>query len=534
MNDSIAIRRKLDAESEYRRLLFPRAYLFTDRELDGLDQYPFYGQWQSYSVGIYQLLVHAPAQAYSCQLGDTSLALMGHAYNPFTGQSEEAEIVRDLIQAYCSGEHAFYDKLDQLTGVYVIFVVRGSEIMAVQDCGGQKMLYFGSVNGNVVISSTPQLAADVFGLERDPAVGELLRSKGYYRGSGFLPGNLSPYRELKRLGANTLVRYRDGAYLIERFFPREKLKPIRTEAEKADAVRQMHELMSANIALTLKKWPRAALSLTGGMDSKTALACAAAQCPQLYIYSFISKDSERLDADAAAEICRNLGLEHHLYQIPEDPGQITDYDFLQDLIEHNTSRICKIHPNEKRKYIWLERLDDFDVEIKSDISEIGRAYTTRKYMNVKVPRKLAPRHLTIGQGRYFPEWKMMRFADMAYESFMQETGLLGDIHGYSMHDLSYWEVRMASWAATSFASQEYFHEITIPYNNRNLMKLFLRFDEAERIRDIPHKRLMRFGNPNLADMDLRIKDSYFGKHRMLIETIYYYYATCLNTYRSKL
>jgi hypothetical protein len=65
------------------------------------------------------------------------------------------------------------------------------------------------VNGNVVISSTPQLVADVFGLTKDPDVEELLRSKGYYRGSGFLPGNLSPYRELKRLGANTLVRYRD-------------------------------------------------------------------------------------------------------------------------------------------------------------------------------------------------------------------------------------------------------------------------------------------------------------------------------------
>ena len=112
---------------------------------------------------------------------------------------------------------------------------------------------------------------------------------------------------------------------------------------------------------------------------------------------------------------------------------------------------------------------------------------------------------------------------------MEETGLKDDICGYSMHDLSYWEVRMSSWAATSFASQEYIHEITIPYNNRRLLDLFLRFPEEDRLLDGPHRMLMRYGNPEVADLDISVKDSYLGKKRMMIETAYYYYATGLNT-----
>ena len=127
----------------------------------------------------------------------------------------------------------------------------------------------------------------------------------------------------------------------------------------------------------------------------------------------------------------------------------------------------------------------------------------------------------------------MRFADKSFRAFMTEIGLQGDIQGYSMHDLVYWEVRMSSWAATSFASQEFFHEITIPYNNRRLLDLFLRFPEKERLVDGPHKRLMRRSNPAVADLDLSVKDSYLGKKRMLIETVYYYYATRLNTIGKK-
>ncbi len=526
---ALSIKSRLDREEKYREHLFCRSYILTDAALDCADSYPMYGRWAHISADRYHIYVHPQAAAYCCRRDDRTAVLIGHAYNPFCGETDENRILETALASSMQGKAALTDAIDELTGVFVFLLFSGDSIWAIQDSGGQKMLYFGQVNDHIVLTSIPQLAGDLFDLEWDPQIERLLQTKGYFRGSGFLPGNLSPYRELKRLGANTCLRCDGSGFQIDRIYPRSPRREFNSEKEKSAAVEEMYRLFSANIELCMRKWNRVGLSLTGGMDSKTTFACARPYYGEFFCYSFESKDSEKLDADAAEQISRAVGVEHHRYLIPEDPAQISDYEFLHQIIEHNTSHICKLHPNEIRKYIWLRRQDDFDVEIKSDMSEVGRAYTSRKYHNVKMPRVLDPRHLTITQARYFLEPWAMRFADRAYASFMKETGLAEDIDGYSMHDLAYWEVRMSSWAATSFASQEYIHEITIPYNNRKLLDLFLRFPEAERLVDGPHKRLMQRGNPAVADLDLSVKDSYLGKKRMLMETAYYYYATRGNT-----
>lgn len=522
------IKGRLDLDDEYRERLFCRAYLFTDAQIDCLDSYPFYGKWNICSVGKYRMITHPLVGVFSKFVDSVHIIMVGHAYNPFTGEFDENSILNSLAESYINNYNDFLDKLDELTGVFVVFIVINDEVFAVQDCAGQKMLYFGNVNDAVVMTSVPQLASDVFGLDVDKDVERLVGCKGYYRGSGFLPGNKSPYKELKRLGPNTAVKYENKVFRIKRIFPRRNIEILQDDVAKTKKIEEMNRIFSSNIGLTLKKWPRVGLSLTGGVDSKTTFANAKPWYGDFFCYSFISKESEKSDADAAAEICREIGVEHNIYIIPNDENEIKDYDFLQKILEHNTSYICKLHPNEKRKYIFLERKNDFDVEIKSDVSEIGRAYTNRKYYKVKMPQKLTPRHFTIGQGRYFFEPWAMHYADKSYESFMIETGLTDDIMGYSMHDLSYWEIRMGAWASTSFASQEYFHEITIPYNNRKLLEMFLQFSESERKSDIPHMRLMRKGNPKLADITISVKDSYFGNKRMIAETLYYYYATFFN------
>ena len=524
-----AIKERLDREEALRPHLFCRGYLVTDEPPECLDAYPFYGTWTQTGAGGYTILTHPEATVYSRVREERSAVLIGHAYDPIGGELREEAIMDRLLDAVREGRQALLEAVNDLTGVFVLLLFSKDGLLAVQDPGGQKMLYYGKIGGRTVLTSIPQLAADVFDLQWDRDIVRLCGSKGYYRGSGFLPGGLSPYRELTRLGANSCLLSDASGFRTVRFYPDRERRELESEEEKQAAIEEMYRILSGNIALAIQKWPRAGLSLTGGTDSQTAFACAKPYYGSFFCYSFESKESEKQDADAAEKICAAAGVEHHRYLIPEDPDEIGDYAFLHQIIEHNTSHICKLHPNEIRKYIWLRRQNDFDVEIKSDMSEVGRAYLSRKYEKVRLPRTLAPRHMTILQGRYFMEPWAMRYADNAYEAFMKQTDLTEDINGYSMHDLTYWEVRMSGWAATSLASQEYFHEITIPYNNRRLLDLFLRFPEADRLRDEPHHRLMRRGNPVVADLGCSVKDSYLDKRRMLLETAYYYYATRGNT-----
>lgn len=520
------IREHLDKDSEYRPFLFPRCYLFTDRALENPNDYPFYGNWQEKAVGDYWLYTQNKAHSYAVSRDGLSAALVGHAFDPYTDTCSEEEILLSCIEAFGQSREAFFEIVNRITGVFVIILTRGKRVLAVQDCAAMQMLYYGEAGGRLWMSSSAQLIGDICALKRTPYVEKLLNSKGYYRGSRYLPGNLSPYAELKRLGANLYVEY-DGAFKQTRFFPVKERRQL-TEEEKPAALEEIYKLFRKNIEMILKKWDNVALSLSGGVDSKTTLACSKGLYEQLMCFSFASKPSEKLDADAAAEICRALGIPHTYYVIPEDSGKIKDYDFLARLIDHNTAYLSAFYDNEIRKYIWLSRKQDYRVEMKSDSSEIGRAIMEKKYL-VPLPKILSPRHLTAFHARYFFEPGLMRAADRANKAFMEETGLTGPVCGYEHLTLFFWEVRLGSWYATAFYSHQFFGEVVIPYNNRRLMELFYTFSYEDRLNDVPHMLLMRRGNPAVADLNVAVKDSYFNKKRVILETLYYLYATRLNT-----
>lgn len=521
------IRHVLDKDPYYRDFLFPRVYLITDCQLTSLNDYPFYGLWRMYKMGKYAIYAQRKTRFYAMEIDGLSIALIGHAFDPFSGELSETKIIERCLNAFMDSRTSFLEIVNRLTGVFVIVIADGDKLFCVQDCAGMQMLYYGNANGHVWISSAPQLVGDICGLSRDPYVLKLLNSHSYYLGSRYLPGDMSPYAELKRLGANFYLSY-DHGYQITRFFPTAPRPCYTDDKEKQQAIDTIYGIFRKNIEMTLQKWERPALSLSGGVDSKTTLACANAWYDKFLCYSFSSKPSEKADADAAAEICKALQIPHTYYVVPENPQEIPDYDFLSKLIDHNTSYLMRLNDNEIRKYIYFSRQNDFDVEIKSDSSEIGRAITQRKYL-VRLPDVLAPRHFSIFQARYLGEPGLLRRADKEHRSFMERTALQGPILGYEHVNLFFWEVRLSSWYATAFHSHQFFHEVTIPYNNRYLLNLFYGFSYEERLHDIPHMMLMRRGNLQIADMNISVNDTYFGKKRRLLETIYYLLATRFNT-----
>lgn len=54
--------------------------------------------------------------------------------------------------------------------------------------------------------------------------------------------------------------------------------------------------------LISEKWDHPSISMTGGMDSKTTLACANGLYDQFRYYSYISMYGDKPDADAAAKL----------------------------------------------------------------------------------------------------------------------------------------------------------------------------------------------------------------------------------------
>ena len=523
------IKTVLDKDSKYRSFLFKRGYLVTDNTNIDTESYPFYSLWDKHTTGKYSILVHKEQDFAMCEKNGITAVMIGHAYDPFTMKYDDTEILLDCLEAYIDGKDNYFDKINSLTGIHVIIIFVNNRIETVQDCSGMRSCYYGKIESSIYITSHPQLVADICKLAINPDI-ELLFSKKFYTiGNRYLPGNLSTYKELKRLGANTYLTF-DKTFSINRFYP---LTPHRelSENDYDTVISEIGNLLNKNLILVAKKWERPAISLSGGMDSKTTLASANGVYERYFYYSFHAKKQECADAKAAKAICSHINLKHHTYAIPEENSQIEDFEFLKKLINHNSSYVSKPADHEVRKFIFMSRISDFDIEVKSWVSEIARTFLSQKY-GVEMPKRLTERHFTIFQKRYFGSPYLLKWADETHRDFLKETNLIHPIHNYEHQDLFYWEVRVSSWESTTKLAHDIFNPITIPYNNRKIMEMFLEFPHEMRKSDKVHFNIIEKMNKAINDSGIEVHNDYMNKKRILLEKIYYRARTIF--FRSKL
>ncbi len=517
------IKSVLDSSPEHRDLLFRRGYLFTDKPVDDIGVYPFYNNWQEVSISKYYLYVQNQQTFYSANDGDIQAIIIGHAYNPFDMQCDETQLCADLIASYKQSLENYFDKVSELTGLHIIMLIDGDKVIACQDACSLTGCYFGKVDGTMYITEHPQLVADLCDLKINPKVEKLVQSKCYNIGNRHLPGNITPYDELKRLGANTYVCFADR-FEIKRFYPLAPHPEFTTEEEKQENIKKIGDLIHNGIACCAKKWDRCTISLSGGTDSKTTLACANELYDKFTYFSFHSKPQELVDAQGAKKICENLGLEHTLYAIPQENSEIKDFEFIKKILQHSTSYFKNLADNEIRKYIYLHDLDAYDIELKSWASEVARVFLERKYQ-VKMPKVLNERHCSIFQTRYFGHPLLLRWSDKLYHDFLKEIGLSKPLFNFEHTDLFYWEVRMGCWGVSVVSSQQLYHRTTMPMNNRKILELFLSFPHEERKSDSVHKRIMEYKNKKVVDSKVEIANLYFHGYRILMEKAFYWLRT---------
>lgn len=516
----------LDKTDKYRDCLFKRGYLITDKEINNIDEFPFYGNWSKTQIDNYNLYIQNDQNLHFVSKDELTVAIIGHAYNPFTMNYEEDKLCSECIEAYNKSKENFFDKVSEFTGIHLVclFNKKDGSIIAVQDACGMQSCFFGKAKDGMYITEYPQLVSDICGLLVDPFVEKLVNTKCYHIGNRHLPGNLSPFKELKRLGGNTYMLYSNEEFSVNRFYPVKSHSEYKPE-EFESGIEKIYSIIHKGIECCTKKWDRKAISLSGGTDSKTTLSCANGLYENFKYFSFYSKPTELVDAQAAKKICENLGLEHTFYEIPMNNEEVEDFDILKKIISHNTNYIKDLADNEIRKYIYLYRLGAYDVELKSWASEVGRVFLERKYQ-IKMPKVLSPRHFSIFQTRYFMHPLLLRKSDKIYREFMKETGIEGPIYNFEHTDLFYWEVRMGAWGTSVTSSQNLFsHQITMPINNRKLLELFLSFPHEYRKLDKVHKDVMKRANKKVVDSGVEVKNLYFHSYRIWMEKLYYIYRT---------
>ena len=514
------LQQQLDNKLEFRKHLFEKGFLITDSDhYDRLKEYPFYGNWNVAKFGDYYFYTYKTLDLYVKEANGLFLFLIGHAYDPFDMVYDENSILDKLIKL----ENAeFWKQEANLTGVYVMGKISpDGQITHWSDCAGMRISYYGSVNDHYYITSHVNIIASLCVLQEDPYIKELKSSRLFHLFGNILPGDYSVYTEFRRTVPNHAY---SNTGEVKRFFPLKKIQECNTEDEYREVLKESAQIMKNTLKLCSEKWAgkNIYLSVTGGKDSGETLASANGNYDFFHYFSYISKPEEAIDAQAASDICKSLGLEHRIISVPEQPELTDDFDLLNEIIYFNGGSIGYIKPNEIRKRLFLIRDHNIDLEIKSWVNEIARAYWYKKYNKSKFPKKPTGRYLATLYKVFIEERALFSKTSKVFSDYIKQymndddIELVGD-----WTSLWSWEFGFSAGEGQSLTCEHLLsYDVTIPYNNRRLIALMLRPKTADRISDRLQTDIIALNNPKQASLNISVINAAHTHNRAVLEKAY--------------
>ena len=492
----------LEKHPELKKDLFIRGFLITNRKLENIDNFPFYGNWRIENHAGYYFMAHqlTGMHIYETEEGNVFF-LMGHAYNPFTMEYEEDKILAHIAEVY--GTDAYMERVNDITGVFVYGSIIDGELEYLVDPSGMQSACYGKIGKDFYLSSHPQLIGDICDLKRDTFVEELVQYKWYGRVMGpYLPCDFTPFCEVKRIVPSILYRYRTEVS-HRRYWPLTDAKEATEEKDYQEVIHQAADILQRGMELVSKKWKHPWISLTGGIDSNTTFAAGNGNYDKFETFSYISAEKEVPDAAAAKKIAEHFGLKHHEYHIPSENNELELFEERRELFRHNNGYVAELYDNEARKKFFLRDNAECDVEVKSWVSETIRAYWYKHYGRKSFPKLSGKLYRNLYK-IFITNRKLAHRLDKLFDAYIKEFEYDKIPESYPPADMHYNEVTWGSWGGLNITEMKYCFDITFIYNNRRFFDLMFRVPLEKRISDEHHLDMKRYLNPELADMNIRV------------------------------
>ena len=518
------IKQIVEKNEKLKEKVFCRGYFITDNHTFNLSDYPFYGNWKKYQAFDFDIIVHKDQHIYTCFSDTLKVFLIGNALNPFDGIYDENIIVKKISKIIIDTNDISIDciqYINQLTGSFFIGIIRETEFTFMTDPTEMLFSVQGILDDKFYVSSHTQLIGDLCQPKRSEYINRLERYKYFYKYGVFFPGCLTQYQQIERVLTNFLYKYKDRQVSYKRIFPLKPIIQTKSKNEYKELIKDVSSILRDTMKYAAKKWKKPAISLTGGMDSKTTLSLCKGFEDKFFVYSYISMDGDKIDAEAAHKISDSIGVDHSIINIPSNDFDYLDIEDYRAIMEHNLGGY-KLNDNDVRKRIYFNNTDLYDVEIKSWISEIARANYYKKFGLKKMPDVLTARNMTSMYKVFLHDRKLVKETDKVFEDYIIKTGFNNLPGGYDASDMYLWEFRYSSWGGMVISLEHSFsYEIFIPYNNRLLLELMLQAPLKKRITDEFHEDLIAYNNKAISETGITITNWNETKKRMYIEKLYF-------------
>lgn len=388
-------------------------------------------------------------------------AVLGFIYDPHDPNQSIAQIAEQLFEAKDSKELSTL--LKAKAGCYVVIAFWQEKGVAFTDAASLRKIYYMEYlqAENYALSSSADLLAKI----NNSRVIERLCIKenpvARIGGGGYLPGSLTQYNGIKHLIPHHYLSL-PGNHAI-RYYP----DKTRRELGYSEAINAAADIVSGSAKSLLIRYPKIAIAMTAGYDSRTSLAaCAGSTNDKSHIKAFTFKypylAADHPDIKIAQEVCEYANIAHQTIHV-DIPGQAEQ-------------QFASVFGPERPLVV-------------STIADIYRIFYRLPTIALKPWFMLKKECIPKTNDTYnaIEEW---------FSFFHERDKYLG----YSLFDLFYWENRIARWGTAGFSGSD-LHIVKLNlFNSLELLDIVLSINPAKRRSGEFSTTLVELLYPGLTDI----------------------------------
>jgi asparagine synthase (glutamine-hydrolysing) len=274
-------------------------------------------------------------QPFSSPGGDVWLECNGEIYNaahiraryadyPYRSHSD----VETILPLYLDVSAEAVAQLDGMFGL-AIYDDRTRTLLLARDRAGEKPLFYARIGDEIAFASEVQCLLQHPRISRaldDTAINEYLKL-------GYIPEPRTPFRDVRRIEAGTLVRFTPSGEEVIRYWDPAAftIEPI----SDRDAIRRTQELIERAVEKQVMSDVPVGVFISGGMDSSILASLASKVIGVDKVHTFSAQFAEESydESGMAAELAKMMRTKH----VPVR----TDEETLREALENVTSRIAE-------------------------------------------------------------------------------------------------------------------------------------------------------------------------------------------------
>ena len=252
----------------------------------------------------------------------------------------------------------------------------------------------------------------------------------------------------------------------------------------------------------------------------TTLSCSNKCYDKFHYFSYISNYDESVDAYAARDILSHLNLEHELYEIPDDCEEYKLLPTFKKLMESNHGCIGENNLNDLKKRLYFLKNSPCDIEVKSWVNELGRAWNYNKYNKKKFPKYPTSSYLRAMHKVYLSPY-LIKETDKVFSDYLRKYYNKKVLEHISWLEFQSWEFGWSSGEGCFLTSEHRVpYDITIPFNNRKYVELMFTVPVEKRKSDCIPISIIKHNEPRIAETGITVHDVSHTSLRAFIVRMY--------------